>query len=388
MLIDYTRSLMTLCWIFWNPNPTIFIIPYLNHPLRWYGLLFVTGFFLGFILLLPMLRSKLQENKQFLPRDIANWPSLIASLRTAISSDQHPLKPITHYFSSEMRTQIETLQPNESISTLLQQEILSALTAFTANGNNSSRKQLAATYPELFTSIDELAYSYADKLVWFIVAGTVIGARLGHVFLYEWPRYQANPLDIIKIWEGGLASHGGTLGVMLALFCYVKMQRRSFPDIPFLSLCDLICIPTALAAVFIRLGNFMNQEIVGTPTTVPWGVLFASPAEGGGPLVRHPVQLYEAAAYFATFLLLKAIWRQSHQHRHPGFFAGIFFIAIFSFRFILEFFKADQHSVITDGSYLQAGQLLSLPFIALGVALACRSCRTSSPITGERSASH
>lgn len=282
-------------WISWDPDPTAFVIPYFDHPVRWYGLLFVTGFFLGFFILLPLVRQRL-------------------------------------------------------------------------NGDQ------------------ERAYPYVDGLVWFLVLGTVIGARLGHVFIYEWPRYRDNWPAIFRIWEGGLASHGGTLGVMLALYCYARWRRKAYPEISFLALCDLVSVPTALTAMFIRLGNFVNQEILGTVSQVPWAIIFASPGDGSAPLPRHPVQLYEALAYFATFCVLYCLQKRAVVQAKPGYLTGVFFVLVFGSRFVLEFFKTDQGGFMETTSF-QSGQLLSLPFIALGLYLMLSRRKVSPVKKGQRNVS-
>lgn len=213
------------------------------------------------------------------------------------------------------------------------------------------------------------AHLLVDRLTWFVVAGTVIGARLGHVFLYDWPRYQHNPLSILKIWEGGLASHGGALGVMLALFFYKKfILEKKYPEFTLLKLMDLIVIPTALVGCFIRIGNFFNQEIVGTPSKMPWAIIFENPFEGEAGIPRHPTQLYEAFAYLLVFIGIVRIWQKTNLKQYPGMITGLFFTTVFSARFVIEYYKTPQSLVINE-SWLQAGQLLSIPFIILGIAL-------------------
>ena len=153
-----------------------------------------------------------------------------------------------------------------------------------------------------------VALAFTDRILWFIIIGTIIGARLGHVFFYDWPYYQAHPMEILMIRHGGLSSHGGTLGVLIGVFLFQYFNRKQF-QISLIRLIDLLCIPTAFAVSFIRIGNFFNQEIVGTETTVPWAVIFGHPAEGGPAVPRHPAQLYEAVAYLATFAFLYLLWK-------------------------------------------------------------------------------
>ena len=139
-----------------------------------------------------------------------------------------------------------------------------------------------------------------DSLLGFVVIGALVGARLGHCLLYDPVYYLSNPLDILKIWEGGLASHGGVIGILLAVWAFARKGKH-----PFWWLLDRIAVPAALGGAFIRIGNFMNSEIVGMPTIASWAVIF----ERVDDLPRHPVQLYEAAAYLMIFAVLYSAWR-------------------------------------------------------------------------------
>jgi phosphatidylglycerol:prolipoprotein diacylglycerol transferase len=231
------------------------------------------------------------------------------------------------------------------------------------------QKKLSETRPTLpKKDIHELALFLMDKLTWFVVAGTVIGARLGHVFFYEWPRYANNPIDILKVWEGGLASHGGAIGVLLAIWLYQKTIRNKFPELTFLALLDCVSIPTALVGMLIRIGNFFNQEITGPETSVPWAVVFVHPMEWERVVPRHPAQLYEAFAYFLIFVSLILLWRKRGQTLREGTLVGLFMISVFGSRFVLEFFKAPTSLMINE-SFLYTGQYLSLPFILFGLFL-------------------
>ncbi len=149
-------------------------------------------------------------------------------------------------------------------------------------------------------------------LVW-VVAATIIGARLGHVFFYEWSYYSQHPADIIKVWEGGLASHGGTIGIILAVILYSIFTTRRSPLWAF----DRLVIPIALVGGLIRLGNLMNSEIFGYATTLPWGFKFVRSAEWVAeyaPQACHPTQIYEALCYFALFgLLMWMYWKKNAE---------------------------------------------------------------------------
>ena len=217
----------------------------------------------------------------------------------------------------------------------------------------------------------EFSTLFADRITFFIVIGTIVGARLGHVFFSDWPYYEAHPMEILMIRNGGLASHGGTLGVIIALLLFLRLNKNRFPGISFLFIVDMLVIPTAVAVTFIRLGNFFNQEILGNETTLPWGIIFGHAADGSAPIPRHPVQLYEAAAYLATFFVLYPLWRIKRETLKPGLLSGIFFVLVFGSRFFIEFLKTPQESWL-DGFGLQVGQYLSIPFVCFGLFLIFR----------------
>jgi len=204
-----------------------------------------------------------------------------------------------------------------------------------------------------------------DRLFLCILVGIVIGARLGHCLFYDPLHYLAHPVEILKIWEGGLSSHGGAAGI---LACLILFRRRTGLD--FLWLPDRIVIPVALGAAFIRAGNFMNSEIVGIPTGGSWGVVF----ERVDMLPRHPVQLYESAAYAVVFAVLLLMYVRRGDRLRPGAPTGAFLSLVFSARFAIEFFKTPQASYESHFP-ISVGQLLSIPFIVAGFLLAARARR-------------
>ena len=207
-------------------------------------------------------------------------------------------------------------------------------------------------------------------LLW-TVAGTIIGARLGHVFFYEWDLYRQDPIKILYVWEGGLASHGGTIGVMIGVIMFSIFTAKRNPLWTF----DRIVIPIALVGGLIRLGNLMNHEIYGHATDLPWGFRFILNIHqwqaGGIPVFSdpsHPTQIYEALCYFTLFgLLMWMYWKKNAEER-PGLLFGVFFIILFGTRFLIEFVKNDQVAFEADMT-LNMGQLLSIPFIIAGVVL-------------------
>lgn len=281
-----------IAWLYWDPPRVAFTVPVIDRPIAWYGILFVTGFILGYFTIIPVMTRFLQQTKTYSSVNLAK--------------------------------------------------------------------------------VKETSYFLADRLCWFVVLGTLIGARLGSVIFYDWDLYRENPLEIFQVWKGGLASHGGVVGIFLGIYLYSIYISRKVPDLTFIRILDFVAIPAALGACFIRLGNFMNQEILGTATTLPWGVIFGHAADGSAPVPRHPIQLYEAAAYLVTFFILYFLWKKKGDTLPEGTFFGLLMIFIFGSRFILEFWK-DAIPSTWDISFIQMGQLLSIPFVLLGVLFLIRS---------------
>lgn len=260
---------MTFAIITWDVNPEIFRIG--NFAVRWYGLLFASGFFFGYLLFQKMFR-------------------------------------------------------NEGIK----DDVLDKLTVYTA-------------------------------------IGTIVGARLGHCLFYEPSYYLSNPLEILKIWHGGLASHGAAIGIMLTLWLFVRKEKK-----PYMWVLDRIVIVTALAGAMIRLGNLMNSEIYGIETTLPWGFVFLRNNEVAP---KHPTQIYEALAYLLIFVLLHRIyWRKKAGEFIQGSIFSLFLILVFTFRFFIEYVKEDQVA-FEAGMKLNMGQWLSIPFVLIGVVLLIYSIR-------------
>lgn len=209
--------------------------------------------------------------------------------------------------------------------------------------------------------------SWLSILLIWTVLGTIIGARLGHVFFYEWDYYKTDPISILYVWQGGLASHGGTIGVMIGVFCFSWFTAKRNPLWTF----DRLVIPIALVGGLIRLGNLMNSEIFGHATDLPWGFMFVRSREWHAMyegLACHPTQLYEAACYFALFALLMWMYWKKNAECRPGLIFGVFFIGIFLPRFLIEFIKNDQVAFESTMT-LNMGQWLSIPFILIGIGL-------------------
>lgn len=252
-----------MTYIIWNVNPDIFILPVLNHPLRWYGLIFALAFF-------------------------------------------------------------------------------------------TSQQIMYSIYKRERRSTKEV-----DTLAIYMVVATIGGARLGHVLFYDPLHYFQNSHEIFMIWEGGLASHGGVIGVLIAMYLFARKTKVSY-----LWALDRISIVAALCFCMIRLGNLMNSEMIGTPTNLPWGFIFTSKDS----IPRHPAQLYEAIHYLISFIVLFWVWLRQKDRMKNGFLFSLALIIMFSFRLIDEFFKINQEQ-FEDGMILNMGQVLSIPFILSGIVI-------------------
>lgn len=203
--------------------------------------------------------------------------------------------------------------------------------------------------------------SWLSILLLWVVGATIIGARLGHVFFYQWDYYSQHPEKIIAFWEGGLASHGGTIAIIIAVLLFSYFTTKRSPLWTF----DRLVIPIALVGAMIRIGNLMNSEIYGYPTSLPWGFVFVRGHEWPG-LPCHPTQIYEALAYLALFgVLMWMYWKKNAEER-PGLIFGVFLTWLFTARFFIEFVKNPQVA-FEQGMTLNMGQLLSIPFILLGI---------------------
>ena len=221
-----------------------------------------------------------------------------------------------------------------------------------------------------YLATERLTSEMMDKLLIYIAIGTVVGARLGHCLFYEPEYFLAHPIEILKIWKGGLASHGAAIGILLSLWLYVRKYKLSF-----LWMIDRIVIVVALGGAFIRLGNLFNSEIYGLPTNLPWGFEFVRDKlydPNTGELLptvpRHPTQLYESLSYIIIFIVLFTFYRKRYMKVRDGFIFGIFMILLFSARFFIEFLKNDQVA-FEAGMKFNMGQLLSLPFILAGIIM-------------------
>jgi len=210
--------------------------------------------------------------------------------------------------------------------------------------------------------------SWVGSLFVYVVVATIVGARLGHVFFYDW-------------WEGGLASHGGTLGIIIAIWLYSRLVTRK----PMLWTLDRLVVPVGFVAALIRIGNLMNHEIYGSETSLPWGFRFVENVgqwmQGAEPVFTapsHPTQLYEALFYLLTFAICMVMYWRFRAQEREGLIFGVFMLGIFVPRFFIEFIKNVQEPwevTMRSSIGLDQGQLLSIPFIVLGIWLIVRAMR-------------
>jgi len=215
---------------------------------------------------------------------------------------------------------------------------------------------------------ENLPSEHLERLSIYGMIGILLRARLGHCLFYEPSYFLSHPLEMILpitfppdggikfTGYQGLASHGGVLGLLIALYVYSRKTRHSMIDT-----LDLIAVVAGLSFVFIRLGNFMNSEIIGNPTTLPWGVIF----ERVDNIPRHPAQLYEAISYFIIFTIMMLLYKKNRARLKNGFLFGLAAVLFFTARLLIEFLKENQVG-FEDKMTLNMGQLLSLPFIAVG----------------------
>ncbi len=248
---------------------------------------------------------------------------------------------------------------------------------------------------------EKVPMEWADKTFMYVLLGGILGARLGHCLFYDWAYYSQNPIEILYIWQGGLASHGGAIGIIIA--AYLLSKKVTHKNI--LWILDRIAVPTAFAGGLIRLGNLFNSEIVGKETTSNIGFKFirhdippnyAMQITGENSVnkayntltnnpaftdyiaevpVRYPSQLIEAIAYFLIFILMMYLYWKTNAKDILGFLLGTFFITIFGARFFIEFLKIEQGGTDSDLGMFNMGQILSIPLVIFGIYLVLRNIK-------------
>lgn len=359
--------------MFWDPDPVAFYLPIIDHPVTWYGLLFATGFWIGLAIFRSIFKRFLLTQWTFQKNDVV-WKELekhgeFPPLKE--NNEEQSEEVLRPYYGKEGKGREKELAFAEKVLGKIGREKMGA------------RYYLEENFPSCFRSLEFRVKDFCDSLLLYAILGTVIGARLGHVLFYENPvEFLSNPWNIIKTWEGGLASHGGIAGVMIAMTLFYRKMKKIEPRFTFMKLLDYMSIPTMLVCSMIRIGNFLNQEILGIETSLPWGVVFGHPADGSLPLRRHPVQLYEWAFYFSTFLALYWMWRKWEHVWRPGRLIGVAVSASFCFRFFIEYWKFDEtYWFQSETNTLIMGQWLSLPMIALGLYFLIYSRKERSSIS-------
>ena len=242
---------------------------------------------------------------------------------------------------------------------------------------------------------EKMAEDALDKLLIYMLVSTVVGARLGHCLFYEPDYYLSNPLKILALWEGGLASHGGAIGILIGLWLYMrnynksKKEKNDLQHINYIWILDRIVVAVCLVGALIRVGNVMNHEIYGTPTSLPWGFVFLrgseqfcgtfdnytpcfawdAPCPPSEWLPCHPTGLYEAFfCLVAMGILLWMYYKHDLGHKQPGLMFGTFLVIIFGSRICIEFLKNVQVE-FERNMVFDMGQWLSVPFVLIGIGM-------------------
>ncbi|NDP20329.1 MAG: prolipoprotein diacylglyceryl transferase [Paludibacter sp.] len=237
---------------------------------------------------------------------------------------------------------------------------------------------------------EKLPEAWVDKLFMYTVIGAIAGARLGHCFFYEWHllsepvnilgitfkygnHYLSHPWELLYIWRGGLASHGGAIGILVAMILFNKNVSKKGINWIF----DRLLIGVCLCGASIRFGNLMNSEIYGSVTSLPWGFIFVRTGE---TLPMHPTQIYEMLYCLITFAIMWWMYWKKEAYKNNGLLFGIFLIGIWGSRFLLEFIKLNQED-FESNLFLNMGQILSLPLIIWGIGLLIRSARKQKEVS-------
>lgn len=227
---------------------------------------------------------------------------------------------------------------------------------------------MGAKFFENFAKREGLPESVSDSVFWYGTLGTILGARFGHCLFYDPEYYLSRPWEIITGFrDGGLASHGAAIGLLLGLWLFARKNR-----LPYIWGLDRIMIPVGIGGAFVRFGNLFNSEIFGSATTMPWGFRFINSREWQAvcaPDACHPTQIYEALCYIVTFVILALLYyKWDCGRRRPGLMFGVGLIGVFLTRFFIEYIKLEQGGADT-GLFLKMGQILSIPFVLLGVGI-------------------
>lgn len=387
-------------YINWDPDPKILIIPFINKPLVWYGVLFALGFFLAYLIFGKLVREFFCLNPSFSKKDFSSFERLLISLK---NNKNHPfVKEFFDSLSSSLKQKILSWNLVKEKEESFENQLIQNFNEFlekppkepfeindvrlkkifykfrTYQGKSvfsklKKRLKFEELFPEALKPIYVRSKIIVEKIVTYTLVATILGARLGHVLFYEdIIDYLSHPLDIFKTWEGGLASHGGVLAICFAFLIFRLRYKKLIYPLSMIKILDYSVIAASFTAVFIRIGNFINQEVLGTVSTLPWAVVFGHPLDGSLSLPRHPAQLYEAGFYLVLFTILFCL-RNRNFFKKDGKIAAAFFTFGFTFRFFIEFLKEEQSLYSFD--FLNMGQILSLPVIGFGIYLFLRDGR-------------
>ncbi|MDR1671422.1 MAG: prolipoprotein diacylglyceryl transferase [Alistipes sp.] len=212
-----------------------------------------------------------------------------------------------------------------------------------------------------FIDREKLDPRLLDRAFWWGVIATMVGARLGHCLFYDPVHYLTHPIELLYIRQGGMASHGAAVGLLLGLWAFSKRSK-----LPYIWVLDRVMIPVTVGGAVVRFGNLLNSEIYGHATELPWGFIFV---RAGETVPKHPTQIYEALCYLATFaVLLFLYYRKNMGARRPGLMFGVGLLGVFLSRFLLEFIKNPQIAA-EETMLINIGQILSLPFIIAGIVM-------------------
>jgi len=357
--------MVNFAYLIWDPNPEVFRIPFIDLPILWYGLFFAVGFMLGFPIFVRIVERFFLQRPDFEERELigeidASW----------LKEDQLKGK------SALIRALNQWLvNPKPMIERMLSKNQVKQASCSLHSQEALRRLQLEQMFPTAIFSLRKQSVQIADRLTIYIIIATVLGARVGHYLFYEKPSdYMYNLWELVNLWRmRGLSSHGAAIGIWCGVAFFAYRYRHKLRGISRLHLLDFISAPTALAGAFIRLGNFFNQEILGTVTNVRWGVIFAHPADGTYPTPRHPVQLYEAIIYLLVFFMLWRLTFFSKYLLEKGQLFGWFLVLVFGFRFFIEYWKEEQSRLMPSSFDLTMGQILSIPTVVIGIFLLLRN---------------
>ena len=345
--------------IYWNISPEAFSIPFTSFEVRWYSIFFALGVIGAYLFGIRVLWLDFLRKSPLLREDqILNFPLLTSNQfikNSSIETDD------TASFVAQCNRWMQEPPAPQCISP-------NHFATVESNLKAQKRLLLERSTQGAIATAKGCVVQYGDTLIWVLFVGMLIGARCAEVFFYDFAYYKEHPAEIIKVWKGGLASHGGVAGIVISFILFWNFSKNKLSFLAWQRMADIIAIATAFTAGCIRIGNLFNQEILGKPTDLPWGFVFSNPQDVAYVAIPcHPVQLYEAIAYFSTFIFLVLIEKKYKGAMPPLFSLGMLFILVFSARFCIEWLKVPQETGYVGG--LNMGQLLSIPFIIVGMLL-------------------